>query len=353
MARPSDASVRTRPNEDKDKHFFVFQPDPYGGKVVFNNLAFAKDRGCLDRNKIGTVVSLIRGELDFEFLEGMQVEHHQVPIDDDDQANMLVYLDRTYRLVRDRMLAGINVLVHCVSCVSRAPAFAVAFVARYLREERRVTWPLAQSSEHNPFLFVYRQSALSAASHNNFIVQLALYWGKLFGCRDSVIAMRKWLESKLVDNYARQRNEDKDYVRLCTKMIIDSGPVIYGDHRSSIKCQKCRTVVVASKDVIYLDDLHCFSVSVLSDFVRPHLPRPFGQGSIECAKCSHKLGHYNWDVPAQHKDEIFFPRTFDWKFEVSYTSIFHLNLNRIDFDPKLRHLFLTNLIPSIGSNSNK
>lgn len=337
-------------NKEKSQDYFVLKPGLNCGTIHFNNYAHAKNRDYLNYHQIGMVISLIRGQLEFELeLSEMRIKHLQIPIDDDDQSNMLVYLDRTYCIIQDQISAGINVLVHCVSCVSRAPTFAVAFIIRQLKETKKLTWESSQKRYYNPIEFVNLRAAWQAVMQPNFLGQIALYWGRLYGCRGSVITMRKWLDSKLADYYC-EHNQNQDYVDLCTKMIVDSAPLIYGDHQSRIKCQKCRELVVNSNDVSYLEDIQCFSVSVISDYIKPYLDNIHGQGVLECANCFYKLGHYNWNNPSKHKDEVFFPQTFDSKFQVTYKSTFHLNLNRIDFDSNLPQLFLTNLTPTTNSD---
>lgn len=149
--------------------------------TYLGNLASSRDEGFLSRKNVKYVLNLTH---ETEGPEGLQCKN--VPLEDDDDQELLPYLDVCFDFIhkaanewntKDKDESGekgATVLVHSYFGMSRSSAVVIA----YLMKEKK--WTLREAYNH------LKDKHSSVNPNDNFAVQLIRYEQEMFNCKRSM-----------------------------------------------------------------------------------------------------------------------------------------------------------------------
>lgn len=98
------------------------------GAIYIGNLLCAENIELLQKNKITSVISCLNNSK-ITYDESIIEEHYMIPIEDDENVEMLSLFENTFKIIED-VRRRCNVLVHCELGVSRSPSIVIAYLMK-------------------------------------------------------------------------------------------------------------------------------------------------------------------------------------------------------------------------------
>lgn len=136
VSSPMDYEIEITTNSDLNEtipHLFIC------------NWNTANDVNLLNRHKIKVVITLTQEEKPKAVLEAYKalgIEYYHIRIDDSPSAPIHNYFNTTYKIIRDSIDGGKNVLVHCHAGVSRSATIVLYYLMQILHESLPDKTPL-------------------------------------------------------------------------------------------------------------------------------------------------------------------------------------------------------------------
>ncbi|OTF77738.1 dual specificity phosphatase-like protein, partial [Euroglyphus maynei] len=96
--------------------------------LYLSSIDSAIDPQTLTSYSIKTIVSILSNLPKFNQFDS--IDYYYIELDDDEQQDLLVNLDRTFQIIDNSLKENRNVLVHCALGVSRSSATVMAYLMR-------------------------------------------------------------------------------------------------------------------------------------------------------------------------------------------------------------------------------
>ncbi|KAH7644721.1 dual specificity protein phosphatase 12 [Dermatophagoides farinae] len=334
--------------------------------LYLSSLDSALDSQTLTTYSIKTIVSILSNLPKFNRIDS--INYYFIELDDEEQQDLLVYLERTFQIIDQSLKNNQNVLVHCALGVSRSSATVIA----YLMKSQK-------SSSFNDAYRLVKSKRIIIGPNFGFRRQLALY-EKLEGDLSMTnVWMRRYIFNRMVHSYSdsyydhqqpiqcqsRKAKNFLNYLKMFQEyfqqqnqsMLVCQPKCIY------YKCKSCRSILFNQNDLIDNENdqqqqqqqqqqqnnnttnrhvlstnndadgtIHIIIVKWIADDLLKYFDSLQKSGKIDCPKCQTKLGRFEWNRPYNYRRFIYTVQYDDypWMNEVIVPLVLSITRSKID-----------------------